>query len=90
MGLWLKCPVCQSKNPLNGKACISCGASLVNLPPEQRVYFLGTGISLPAEAPEPPTVPAMAVAPSTPAQVPAKPATGKQGKGAKRPRKKKS
>lgn len=40
MGLWLKCPACQTANSLDAKACIACNASLVNLPVSQRVYIL--------------------------------------------------
>jgi hypothetical protein len=40
MGLWMKCPKCQTHNPLSLKACESCGSLLDNLPQEQRVYVL--------------------------------------------------
>ena len=40
MGLWMKCPKCQTHNPLLLKACANCGCSLDNLPPAQRVYVL--------------------------------------------------
>jgi len=40
MGLWLKCPKCQTANPLDLKACAKCNASLENLPAAKRVYIL--------------------------------------------------
>ena len=40
MGLWMKCPKCQTHNPLFLKACANCGSSLDNLPQGQRVYVL--------------------------------------------------
>lgn len=52
MGLWLKCPECQASNPLSQKACISCGASLQNLPVNKRVYVL-TPVGSPPPAPTP-------------------------------------
>ena len=42
MGLWLKCPQCQTANPLDLKSCAKCNASLDKLPAAQRVYILGT------------------------------------------------
>lgn len=42
MGLWLKCPGCQNKNPLSLRVCPKCGQSLDNLPQELRVYVIGT------------------------------------------------
>jgi hypothetical protein len=50
MGLWLKCPKCQTANPLDLKACLKCNASLENLPAAERVYFLGN--AAPAAAPK--------------------------------------
>uniref|UniRef100_A0A7C3V029 Uncharacterized protein n=1 Tax=Desulfobacca acetoxidans TaxID=60893 RepID=A0A7C3V029_9BACT len=41
MGLWLKCPNCQTANSLDLKSCIKCNASLENLPAAKRVYILG-------------------------------------------------
>ena len=41
MGLWLKCPKCQTANPLDLKSCAECNASLENLPAAKRVYVLG-------------------------------------------------
>ena len=41
MGLWLKCPGCQSKNPLSLRVCPKCGRSLDNLPQKLRVYVIG-------------------------------------------------
>lgn len=52
MGLWLKCPECQASNPLSQKACISCGASLQNLPVNKRIYVL-TPVGSPPPAPAP-------------------------------------
>jgi hypothetical protein len=40
MGLWLKCPQCQTANPLELVACANCSASLDKLPAAQRVYIL--------------------------------------------------
>ncbi len=40
MGLWLKCPQCQTANPLDLKSCGKCNASLEKLPAAQRVYIL--------------------------------------------------
>jgi hypothetical protein len=40
MGLWLKCPQCQTANPLDLTSCAKCNASLDNLPAAQRVYIL--------------------------------------------------
>jgi hypothetical protein len=41
MGLWLKCPKCQTANSLDLTSCMNCNASLENLPAAQRVYLLG-------------------------------------------------
>jgi len=41
MGLWLKCPGCQSNNPLSFRVCPKCGRSLDNLPRQERVYVIG-------------------------------------------------
>jgi|UniRef100_A0A7V6A4X0 hypothetical protein len=41
MGLWLKCPKCETANSLDLKSCINCNASLENLPADKRVYILG-------------------------------------------------
>lgn len=65
MGLWLKCPACQTANSLDAKACIACNASLVNIPVSQRVYILSKEkptVAKPAvakapEAPKPPEAP---------------------------------
>jgi acetyl-CoA carboxylase beta subunit len=40
MGLWLKCPKCQTANSLDLKSCMKCNASLENLPAAKRVYIL--------------------------------------------------
>jgi len=72
MGLWLKCPGCQSNNPLSLQVCPKCGRSLDNLPRQERVYVIG-----PLETPAPEVQPAAAKA----AAVPGAP------KGAKQPKK---
>jgi hypothetical protein len=41
MGLWLKCPKCQTANSLDLTSCMNCNASLENLPAAKRVYILG-------------------------------------------------
>jgi hypothetical protein len=41
MGLWLKCPKCQTANSLDLKSCVNCNASLENLQADERVYILG-------------------------------------------------
>jgi hypothetical protein len=71
MGLWLKCPGCQSNNPLSQKVCPKCGRSLDNLPRQERVYVIG---SLETAAPE--VQPAAAKA----AAVPGAPKPAKQPK----------
>ena len=87
MGLWLKCPACQVKNPLDSKVCAACGASLTNLSADQRVYVLETVLP---PAPEPEAAPAAAAAAPAPAAAAEAPkSSGKQGK-AKRPKKKKA
>ncbi|MGD0218751.1 MAG: hypothetical protein ABSC45_14755 [Desulfobaccales bacterium] len=60
MGLWLKCPGCQSNNPLDLKVCPKCGRSLGKLPRQERVYVIG---ALKTAAPEarPPAARAAAV-----------------------------
>jgi hypothetical protein len=75
MGLWLKCPKCQTANALDLKSCMNCNASLENLPADQRVYILGK---------EPPAAPK--AAPKA-AKAPAKKAPAKKttkGKAAKK------
>ena len=67
MGLWLKCPGCQSKNPLSLRVCPKCGQSLDNLPSEVRVYVIG-----PAEAAAPKAVAAPAPEKPKPAKQPKK------------------
>jgi hypothetical protein len=81
MGLWIKCPGCQGKNPLNASVCPQCGQSLVDLSREQRVYVIDTG----AAAVEPGAGPARKAAmPKAPA-----PSPPKEEKKPKRHRKKK-
>jgi len=46
MGLWMKCPKCQSHNPLNLKVCAKCGISLDNLPQKERVYVLAGAVAV--------------------------------------------
>ncbi len=87
MGLWLKCPGCQTQNPISLRVCSKCGQSLDNLPRESRVYVIG-----PAEAAAPAAHPAhraKAEMPVAQAAAPAAPAAPKPAK-AKKPRKKKS
>jgi hypothetical protein len=85
MGLRLKCPGCQAKNPLSLRVCPACGRSLDNLPPEQRVYVIEP---LEALAPQPSPPQALPQAAATPA--PASVTAAQEPKKAKRPRKKKS
>ena len=92
MGLWLKCPVCQARNPLQLKNCAACDASLENLPPEQRVYVL-----TPPGAPEeeakakkraPSPMPAVAPKPEPPAHhVPSGPVVVQKEAAAQKPSK---
>ncbi len=67
MGLWLKCPGCQSKNPLSLRVCPKCGQSLDNLPAEVRVDVIG-----PAEAAAPKAAAAPAPEKPKPAKQPKK------------------
>ncbi len=71
MGLWLKCPGCQSNNPLSFRVCPKCGRSLDNLPRQERVYVIG-----PLETAAPAVRPAAAKA----AAVPGTPQPPKQPK----------
>ncbi len=79
MGLWLKCPGCQSKNPLSLRVCPKCGQSLDNLPQNLRVYVIGS-----AEEAAPKAATPQAVA------APAAPQPVKAAKAPKKPRKKTS
>ncbi len=83
MGLWLKCPGCQTTNPLPLRACLKCGQSLDNIPKESRVYVIGA-----AAAVAPPAHPAPRPQAAVPmaAEAPAAPKPAKQPK---KPRKKK-
>ena len=83
MGLWLKCPGCQSKNPLPVRVCPKCGQSLDNLSQELRVYVIGPPE---AAAPEAPPTPQVKAAAPMPVAAPAAPKPAKQPK---KPRKKK-
>jgi len=83
MGLWLKCPGCQTKNPLFLEICPECGRSLKDLPAKERVYVVGAVGTLaekPAPGPAPAVVSAAAAAP--PAEAPAK--AGKKPRPAKK------
>ncbi len=81
MGLWLKCPGCQTKNPLSLEVCPHCGRSLKDLPAQDRVYVVGqVGPLTPKAAPGP----APAVVSTAPAPLPAK--TGKKPRAAKKKR----
>ena len=104
MGLWMKCPKCQTPNPLFLKACANCGHSLENLSPKERVYVLAAPGAAPPkpvgllkdtptpESPLPAKNPepkaAVAVTPA-PKETPA-PAKAKKAKAPRKPRKKKS
>ncbi len=72
MGLWLKCPGCQTKNPLSSRVCPKCGRSLDNLPPELRVYVLGPPEAAAAKAAPAPRVKAAAPVKPKPAKQPKK------------------
>jgi len=91
MGLWLKCPGCQTKNPLSFQVCSKCGQSLDNLPLASRVYVIGPAAeAAPAAHPAPRAEAAIPVAAEAPA-APAKAApAAKPAKQPKKPRKKKS
>ena len=104
MGLWLKCPGCNAKNPLYLRACPSCGRSLDNLSSEERVYVIGPA-SEAAPAPHPahrpqaavPVAPQAQSEPETPSApeapvasvAPVAPAAPKPAKQPKKSRKKK-
>jgi hypothetical protein len=93
MRLWLKCPDCQAKNLLAAQVCAACGGSLVNLPPEKRVYILapaGMPPSPPPEALEPEAAPPEPeAAAAEPEAAPPEPAAGaKKARAAKPPKKK--
>lgn len=89
MGLWMKCPECQTDNPLFLKACANCGLPLDNLPLGKRVYVLASPAAAAVEparllkatpTPESPLPAATAEAPAAP----------KVAKAPRKPRKKKS
>ena len=84
MGLWLKCPQCQTANPLDLKSCAKCNAPLDNLPADQRVYILAEA----APAAPPGAVPKAAAEEVAPEGTAAASSPPKRAKGAK-PRKKK-
>lgn len=59
MGLFLICPKCQARVPIQSQNCPSCGADLKNLPLKDRRYFLGRleeAGTVPAAEPSPPPV----------------------------------
>lgn len=85
MGLWIKCPGCQGKNPLYASVCAQCGQSLINLSREQRVYIIDTGAAAAQPALGPAPAAAMPKAPPVPPPAP----SPKVEKKPKRPRKKK-
>ncbi|OGP70181.1 MAG: hypothetical protein A2Z73_04245 [Deltaproteobacteria bacterium RBG_13_60_28] len=83
MGLWMKCPKCQTPNPLFLKACAGCGFSLEKLPLKQRVYVL----TPPGAAPEK-TSRLLTATPTPESPLPATtPEAAAAPKGAKAPRK---
>jgi hypothetical protein len=89
MGLWMKCPKCQTDNPLFLKACANCGLPLDNLPPAKRVYVLAS----PGEAAIKPSRLLKATpTPESPLPAPTTeaPAAPKVAKAPRKPRKKKS
>lgn len=79
MGLWLKCPGCQAKNPLSVKVCPACGQDVDKLAAKQRVYVIG-----PADV-SAPKAPSRAAAAPSPAAAP----TSQAAKQPKRTKKKK-
>ena len=89
MGLWMKCPKCQTDNPLFVKACSQCGLPLDNLPLEKRVYVLAP----PGAAPVKPSR-LLKATPTAESPLPAAtseaPAAPKGAKAPRKPRKKKS
>jgi hypothetical protein len=80
MGLWLKCPQCQTANPLDLASCAKCNAPLDNLPADQRVYILAQAS---------PAAPPAAAEAAPPEGIAAASSPPKRAKGAKT-RKKKS
>jgi hypothetical protein len=89
MGLWMKCPKCQTPNPLSLKACAGCGFSLEKLPMKDRVYVL---VSPGAAAVKPSRLLTATPTPESPlpATTPAAGAAPQGSKAPKKPRKKKS
>ena len=89
MGLWMKCPKCQTHNPLLLKACANCGCSLDSLPPAQRVYVLAPAG---AAALKPSRLLKATPTPESPlpAKTPEAAAASKGAKAPRKPRKKKS
>jgi hypothetical protein len=81
MGLWLKCPGCQTKNPLFFEVCPQCGRSLKDLPAKDRVYVVGPVGPL-TEKPAPGPAPAVVSPAAAPAEAPAK--AGKKPRPAKK------
>lgn len=87
MGLWMKCPKCQTHNSLLLKACAQCGYSLDNLPQDQRVYVLAA-----AAAAKPSRLLKATPTPESPlpATTPEAQAATQKAKAPRKPRKKKS
>ena len=73
MGLWLKCPGCQSKNPLSLRVCPKCGRSLDNLPQKLRVYVIGPREVAPVAPPAPKVKAAAGAEAPKPVKQPKKP-----------------
>jgi len=57
MGLFLVCPECKAKVPIQAKACPQCGTNLQNLPKERVIYFSGQLAEAPPVPPAEPTAP---------------------------------
>ncbi|MGB8992672.1 MAG: hypothetical protein WCD80_11515 [Desulfobaccales bacterium] len=89
MGLWLKCPGCQAKNPLSVKVCPTCGQDVDKLAAKQRVYVIGPAdVSAPVQAaPKAPSRAAAATQRTAPS--PAAAPTSQAAKQPKRTKKKK-
>ncbi len=73
MGLWLKCPGCQIRNPLSLRVCPECGRSLDNLPQKLRVYVIGPREAAPVAPPAPKVKAAAGAEASKPVKQPKKP-----------------
>ena len=91
MGLWMKCPKCQTHNPLFVKACSGCGGSLDHLPLEKRIYVLEPAGAAPGKSSKPSHLLKATPTPESPlpATTPEAAAAAKGAKAPKKPRKKK-